>query len=169
MVEMRVENGVDIPFYPKIYFCLIYAHWRRNLNFIVENTQNSWTLYKKQPAEFRGLVYSSQNAGFEVEPLHLKYIFVWFTLIDEEIVKKHIRWKCWQTSISWRIYHPPEFRRLLFIQNIDDESLDKTSILWRIYQPAEFRRLLFIQNIYEEVYFLCCCQNVMLSPFSKRC
>ena len=46
----------------------------------------------------------------EISPLHLKYIFVWFTLI---------------TKKSW-------------------------------------------QNIYEEVYFLCCCQNVMLSHFFRE-
>ena len=108
----------------EIYFCLIYAHWRWSLNKnIYDEIMTSsysftrWILYKKQPAEFRGLVYSSQNACFEVEPLLAPPVFS--TKTHFCLIYAH-----------WR------------------RNLNK--------------------NIYEEVYFLDCCQNVMLSHFFRE-
>ena len=93
-VEKRVENGVDIPFYPKIYFCLILRrsldktftkkswqniyeevltkHLRWNLDKVF--TMKSWqSLYDEIHENSRGEKRGEKTG--EISPLHLKYIF----------------------------------------------------------------------------------------------
>ena len=119
--KIRWKNRWNLTSSPKIYFCLI-LRWNLDKVFTMKSwqslyeevltkhlrwrsldktfTMKSWQslyeeIHENSTGEKRG-----EKRG-EISPLHLKYIFVWFTLIYDEISTKSLRWSLDKKVNGW--------------------------------------------------------------------
>ena len=87
-VENRLENRLDLTFYPKIYFCLIYAHYEEEVltkhlrrSFDKTCTKKSW--------KFKRLEKRWENR-WDLTSSPKLYFWVLYTHY-EEVLTKHVR------------------------------------------------------------------------------